>query len=120
MARSMLQTKGLSNIYWAEAIRTAVYILNRSSTSSLDGITPFEAWYEKRSNVNHFRVFGCLAYVHLPKEHRQKLDQKSEPCIFIGYFETSKAYRLYNPKMHKFVILRDVIFYEGRAWSHQK
>ena len=47
-----------------------MYILNRIPTSSLDGIIPFEAWYEERPNVNYFRVFGCLAYVHIPKEHK--------------------------------------------------
>jgi len=65
-------------------------------------------------------VFGCLGYVHVPKEHRKKLDPKSEPCIFIGYYEIIKSYRLYNLKTHKVVISRDVIFYEGRAWGHKK
>lgn len=97
-----------------------MYILNRCPPSSLHGITPFEAWYNKRSNMNHFRVFGCLGYVHLPKEHRQKLHPKSEPYIFIGYCESRKAYRMYNPKNHKVVISRDVIFDEGRAWGHKK
>jgi len=67
----MLQTKGLNNIYWAKTIRIGMYMLNRCTTSSLDGITPFEAWYAKRSNVNHFRVFSCMVYVHVPKEQRQ-------------------------------------------------
>lgn len=70
MERGILQIKVLRNIYWAEAIRIIMYILNRSPTFSLNGITPFEAWYEKRSNLNNFRVFGCLAYVHVPREHK--------------------------------------------------
>lgn len=106
----MLQTKGLSNSYWAEAIRIVVYILNRIPTSSLDGITPFEAGHDIRSNVTYFRVFGYLSYVHVTRKHRQKIDPKSEPCIFFSYCETSKAYRLYNPKTHKVVVSRDVIF----------
>ena len=94
MERSMLQTKGLSNIYWVEAIRITMYILNRIPTFSLDGITSSEAWYEKISNMNHFRAFSFLAYMHVPRNHRQKLDLKSEPCIFIGYYEIIIAYRL--------------------------
>lgn len=74
MTRRMLQTKKLSNVHWAEAIRTAIYILNRSCTSSLDGITPYEAWYDRKPNVNHFKVFGCLVFVHVPKKHKRKLD----------------------------------------------
>lgn len=65
-------------------------------------------------------MFVYLGYVHVLKDHRKKLDPKSEPCIFIGYYEASKAYRLYNAKTHKVVISRDVIFYEGRAWGHKK
>ena len=78
MARCMLQTKGLSNSYWGEAVATAVYIPNRSPTSALEKMTPYEAWYEKKPNVNHFKVFGCLAYVHVPDQNRKKLDAKSE------------------------------------------
>ena len=70
MTRSMLQSKELSNMYWAEAIRTSVYILNRCPTYSLDGITPYEGWYGKKPNVKHFQVFGCLAYAHIPDEKR--------------------------------------------------
>ena len=83
----MLQTKGLNNSYWADSVATAVYILNRSPTSALHKMTPYKAWYEKKSNVNHFKVFGCLAYVRIPDQNRQKLDTKSESCIFVGYSE---------------------------------
>lgn len=97
-----------------------MYILNRSTTYILDDITPFEVWYDKRPDVNHFRVFSFLGYVHIPREHRQKLKPKSEPCIFIGYCEANKEYKLYNPKNHKVVISRDIIFDEGKAWDYKK
>lgn len=116
----MLQTKGLSNSYWGDAIATTLYILNCSSTSALEKMTPYEAWYGKRPNVNHFKVFGCLAYVHVPNQNRQKLDAKSDSCIFIGYSEKSKAYRLYNPLTNKLIVSRDVIFDEGGVYGHQK
>jgi transposase InsO family protein len=113
MARSMLQTKGLSNSFWGDAVATSVYILNRCPTSALDMMTPYKAWYEKNPNVNHFRVFGCVAYVHIVDQKRQKLDPKSESCIFVGYSEQSKAYRLYNPLTNSIFVSRDVIFDEG-------
>ena len=77
-------------------------------------------WYEKRPNVNHFRVFGCLAYVHVPDQNRQKLDAKSESCIFVGYSEELKAYKFYNPLTNRLIVLRDVIFDEGGVYGHQK
>jgi hypothetical protein len=57
-------------------------------------------------------VFGCSAYVHIPQASRKKLDPKSEKCIFVGYCETQKAYRFWNPLTRKIKISRDVDFYE--------
>jgi hypothetical protein len=56
MARSMMQFKGLSKKSWAEVVHTAVYLRNRSPTSSLDGQTPYEAWYSFKPKVNYLRV----------------------------------------------------------------
>ena len=120
MVSCMLQNRELSNQYWDDATRTSMYIINRIRTSSLDGVTPYEEWYLKKPNVRHFKVFGCLAYVHVPNKNIKKLDAKSESCIFIGYSESSKAYRLYYRKTRKIIISRDVIFDEWGAWSHKK
>jgi len=49
--------------FWGEAVMTAVYLLNRSPTRSLDGKTPYEAWYNKKPTVYHFCVFGYVAYI---------------------------------------------------------
>jgi len=120
MARCLMQTKKLHYMYWAEAVKIANYILNRCSTSAVDGKTPYEAWYDKKPTVRHFKVFGCLAYAHVPKEHRKKLDAKSEPCVFIGYSDESKAYRLYNPKTKRTLVSRDVTFEEGKVYGQQQ
>ena len=48
---------------------------------------------------------------------RRKLDNRSQKCIFIGYSEESKAYRLYNPITKKYVISRDVLFKEEEEWD---
>jgi len=67
--------------------------------------------------VDHFRVFGCIAYSHIPKENREKRDGKGEKCIFIGYSNESKGYCLYNPETKKMIVSRDVIFDEALKWS---
>ena len=59
MARCMLKGKGLPNQFWAEAVNTAVYILNRSYTKALKGQTPHEAYSGKKPFVSHFRTLGC-------------------------------------------------------------
>ena len=58
------------------------------------------------------KVFGCTAYMHIPDEKRSKLDKKSRRCIFIGYPEHSKGYKLYDPGSGKMVRSRNVIFVE--------
>ena len=63
------------------------------------------------------RVFGCVAYAHIPDQLRKNLESKGEKCIFIGYCEDSKGYRLYNPSTKKFLISRDVQFIEEEAWD---
>jgi hypothetical protein len=62
-ARSMLKAKWLPNWFWGEAVLTAVYVLNRSLTKSVEGMTPFEAWYGKKPSVHRLRTFGCIVYV---------------------------------------------------------
>ncbi|MCZ2221996.1 hypothetical protein NUW87_11605, partial [Corynebacterium pilbarense] len=52
-------------------------------------------------SLQHPRVFGCDAYVHVPKENRSKLDKKVEKCIFIGYKDGVKGYNLWNPETQK-------------------
>jgi transposase InsO family protein len=58
MARSMMKSMGVPVRFWGEVVSTAVYILNRTSTKSLTSMTPYEPWYKRKPNVQHFRVFG--------------------------------------------------------------
>ena len=117
MARCLLKRKNLSQNFWAEAVSCAVYLINRSPTKILKNHTPHEAWYGKKPNVHHLKVFGCVAYSHIPDAMRSKLDDKAEKCIFIGYSERSKAYKLYNPVTEKVVISRDVRFDENSVFD---
>eukprot|EP00253_Pinus_taeda_P026770 PITA_26770 len=117
MARSMLKAKHLPNYYWAEAVHCAVYILNRCPTKVVMKRVPEEAWSGRMQGVTHIKVFGCVAYAHIPDQLRKKFDNKWEKCIFFGYSEESKAYRLYNPSTKKFFVSRDVQFIEEEAWD---
>lgn len=113
MARCMLKAKDMPDSFWAEAVSTSVYILNRSYTKALKGKTPQEAYSGKKPSVLHFRTFGCFCYAHVHDSQRTKLEAKSKKCIFLGYSEESKAYRLYDPEAKKILTSRDVVFDEG-------
>lgn len=112
-ARSMLQGKNISNGFWAEAINTVVYLKNRSPTKSLELRTPFEAFYGYKPKVSHLKVFGCKEFAHIPKDERRQLDAKPIKCIFIGYCDDQKAYKLFDPSTHKLLEGRDVVFHEN-------
>jgi transposase InsO family protein len=77
-ARSMLSSAGLGQELWVEAVGTSCYMVNRSPSSTLDDKNPHEVWSGKQPSLQHIRVFGCDAYVHVPKENRSKLDKKVE------------------------------------------
>lgn len=62
-----------------------------SGTKSLYNMTPYEAWFKKKPNMFHFKGFGCLDYVKVVDEKRQKIDSKIKACILIGYCEYSKG-----------------------------
>jgi hypothetical protein len=68
-ARSMLIGVELGQEFWAEVVGIACYLVNRSPSSMLDDKTPDEVWSEKKPSLQHLRVFGCDAYVHVPKEN---------------------------------------------------
>ena len=75
-----------------------------------------EAFTGVKLEIGHLRIFGCLVYSHVPKDKREKLEPASEKGIFVGYSETSKAYRIYIPSLRKVVAMRDVRFGKDRAF----
>jgi transposase InsO family protein len=119
--RTMLHASGLSSSFWAEAVHTAVYIRNRSVTTALDGMTPYEAWFGKKPAVGHLRAFGCVAYAYIPSHLRRgdSLKPKARRCIMLGYSLTSKSYRLWDPERRKAFPCRDVVFHEDELWSRK-
>ena len=91
-----------------------IYVLNRSPTVAVKNVTPEEAWSGVKPSMEHFRVFGCVAHVHVPDARRTKLDNKSSECVLLEFSEETKGYRLYDPMAKKVVTSRDVVFEEDR------
>jgi hypothetical protein len=109
----MIQSKGLSLKYWAKAINCENYIVNRTPTKALKNITPKEAWTKIKPDVSHFCVFGSIAWAHILDEKRKALQLKSEKCIFVGYYEDVKGYRLLQTHCNEIFIRRDFKFDEN-------
>ena len=117
MARCLLYEKKLPLKFWAEAVSTASYILNRLSSKSIGDTTPFEEWFGTKPKLDHVRIFGSPCYVLQPEMKRRKLDQKAEIEILIGYSSKSSGYKVYDLKSNQAVIARNVKFAEDQTWN---
>jgi hypothetical protein len=113
MVNCMIQSKGLSLKYWEKSINCENYIVNLTPTKALKNITPEEAWTKIKLDVTHFHVFGSITWAHIPDEKRKTLHPTSEKCIFFGYSEDVKGYRLLQPHCNEIIIRRDVKFDEN-------
>ena len=69
-------------------------------------------WIGKDVSYEHLRVFGCRAFVHIPKDERLKLDVKAKPSIFFKYGHEEFRFKLWDPMSKKIVRSRDVVFLE--------
>lgn len=121
MTRSILKAMKVPNYLWGEGVRHATYVINRIPTKALDNMTPYECLREKKPNVEHLRVFGCVAYTKIDTSNLKKLDDRS--LVHLGIEPGSKAYRLFNPSTRRIVVSRDVVFDEkatGAGKKHQK
>ena len=113
--RCMLRTAKLPKSFWGAAVLTACYLINRSPSAPLGFDVPEKVWTCKEISYNHLKVFGCKAFIHVPKEQRSKLDDKALPCIFIGYGNEEFGYKVWDPKTRKVIRSRDVIFHEDQT-----
>ena len=93
-------------------MHTVAYLINHGPSVPLDFGISEEVWSEKKINISHLRVFGCVAYVHISDHVRDKFEAKSQKCTFIGNNIDEFGYRLWDEKNRKIIRSRDVIFNE--------
>jgi Reverse transcriptase (RNA-dependent DNA polymerase) len=93
----MLNEYSLPKHLWAEAVNTACYVVNRVSIRTILNKTPYELWKGYKPKISHFRVFGAKCFVLDESPKVTKFDSKSIEGMFVGYSNSSKAYRIYIP-----------------------
>jgi hypothetical protein len=118
--KAMIHDQDLPMHLWAEATKRTLYVQNKSPHKVLENKTPEEIFSGEKPEVNHFRIFGCHVFVHVPKEKSTKLDPSRRKGIFVGYSDTLKAYMIYIPGHRKVEINRDVTFDENATFSKFK
>ncbi|KAG7641364.1 Ribonuclease H-like superfamily [Arabidopsis suecica] len=120
VARSMMFHTSVSKRFWGDAVLTACYLINRTPTKVLNDLSPFEVLNNTKPSINHLRVFGCVCFVLVPGEQRNKLDAKSTKCMFLGYSTTQKGYKCFDPTKNRTFISRDVKFLEDQEYDNKK
>ena len=114
--RSMLYQANMPKSFWAEAMSTAAYLINRLPSSPIDGI-PYELWHNKRLKSKELKLlkpFGCIVHVHVPEEWCKplsKVDARSMFGCFIDY-HTSVSHKIWDFERKCFINSHDLIFEE--------
>ena len=109
MVRSMLSYSDLPFSFWGYALETANYTLNLVPSKSVP-LTPSELWTGRKPSLRHIRVWGCPA--HVLKGKTDKLESRTEVCIFIGYPKGTKGGLFYCPKEQKVIVSTNAKFLE--------
>ena len=109
MARSMLSYSSLPESFWGYALETTTYILNLVPSKSVSK-TPTELWKGRKPSLNHIRIWGAPAHVLVQKQ--QKLESRTEMCMFIGYPKGTRGGIFYNPKEKKVIVSTHATFLE--------
>ncbi|KAG6760700.1 hypothetical protein POTOM_033879 [Populus tomentosa] len=103
---------GLPQTFWADAVHIAVYLINYGPSVPLEFRLLEEVWRGKEVQLSHLKVFGCVSYVHIDSDARNKLDAKSKKCFFIGHGDKEFGFRFWDDQNRKIIRSRNVIFNE--------
>ena len=89
--------------FWGYALETAAFTLNRAPSKSLE-TTPYELWFGKKPKLSFLKVWGYNAYVK--KFQPDKLEPKSEKCVFIEYPKETVGYTFYHRSEGKILVAK--------------
>ncbi|GKF22541.1 retrovirus-related pol polyprotein from transposon TNT 1-94, partial [Tanacetum coccineum] len=95
-ARTMLSVAKVPLFFWAEVIATTCFTQYRSLAIPRHEKTPYHIINGRKLSVRFFHIFGSLWYIVRDGENRDKMKEKGDACIFVGYSNQSRAYRVFN------------------------
>ena len=109
MVQSMMSLTGLLFTFWGYALETSPFTLNRVPSKAVEK-TPYEMWNGKRPCLSFLKILGCEAYVK--RQVSNKLEPKSDKCLFVGYPKDTKGYYFYILIENKVFVARNAVFLE--------
>nr|GEV44499.1 retrovirus-related Pol polyprotein from transposon TNT 1-94 [Tanacetum cinerariifolium] len=102
-ARTMLLASQLPLFFLGEAIATACYTQNRSIIIPTHDKTPYHIINDRKPSIKHLLIFGCICYITRDGENLDKMKEKRDQYILVGYSTQSKGYRVYNKRTRMIV-----------------
>nr|GFA99190.1 Gag-Pol polyprotein [Tanacetum cinerariifolium] len=97
-ARTMLSATKVPLFFWAEAIAIACFTQNRFLVIPRHEKTPYHIINDRKPSVKFFYIFGSVCYIVRDRENLDKMKEKGDECIFVGYSTQSRAYRVFNKR----------------------
>ena len=116
MVQSMMSLTDLPLSFWGHALHTATFTLNRAPSKSIE-TTPYELWSGYKPKLSFLKVWGCHAYVK--RLQPDKLEPKSEKCVFIGYPKETIGYTFYHKSEGKIFLAKNGTFLEKEFISKE-
>ncbi|RVW71923.1 Retrovirus-related Pol polyprotein from transposon TNT 1-94 [Vitis vinifera] len=114
--RALLLSAKVPAPFWGEASLHAVHAINCIPSAVIHNQTPYERLFGSPPNYHHLRSFGSACFVLLQPHEHNKLEPRSRLCCFLGYGETQKGYKCYDPVSHRLRVSRNVVFWEHRLF----
>jgi hypothetical protein len=116
MARTMLDEYKTPDRFWAEAINTACYSINRLYLHRILKKTLYELLTGKKTNVSYFRVFGSKCFILVKRGRKSKFAPKAIEGFLLGYDSNTRAYRVFNKSTRLVEVSCDIVFDETNGF----
>nr|GEV42937.1 hypothetical protein [Tanacetum cinerariifolium] len=113
----MLSASKLPLFFWAEAIATACYTQNRYIIISTHEKMPYHIINDRKPSIKHLFIFGCTCSLTKDGENLDKMKEKRDPCILVGYSTQSMGYCVYNKRTQLIVESTHLRFVEIKEMS---
>ncbi|CAL8152255.1 unnamed protein product [Prunus armeniaca] len=122
LTRALLISGHVPCHHWDDAVVTVVHLINRMPSGVLNFKTPLQVLAQNGPLPSVLvltpRIFGCVAFIHLHKNQRSKLDPCALRCVFLGYATHQKGYRCYHPPTRGTYVTLDVTFLESEMFFY--
>ena len=105
--RALFLSAKVPTPFWGEA---AFHAINRILSPVIQNQTSYERIFRSPPDYHHLRFFDSACFVLLQPHEHNKLEPRSRLCCFLGYDETQKGYRCYDPISHRLRVSRNFVF----------